>query len=101
MRGFPVVILLSVLSMNVLSGAAIAQTPAAPSEAPPAAAAPAAPASAGVSRDDYIAQYRDAAAKRAEKRFDAMDANHDGILTKDEIAAYRAAHARPKRSEPQ
>ena len=30
-----------------------------------------------------------------------MDTNHDGILTKEEIAAYRAAHARTKKTEPQ
>ena len=73
-----------------------------PSARPPAArgAAAASPAD-GISRDDYIAKARAAAEKRAGTRFDAMDANHDGILTKDEIAAYRAAHPRKKAGEPQ
>jgi hypothetical protein len=96
MRGFPILTL-----MIFLSNAAVAQTMATPSETPPAAAAPASPAPAGISRDDYIAKARDAAVKRAEKRFDAMDANHDGFLTKDEIAAYRAAHPRTRTREPQ
>ena len=78
--------------MIMLPGAAIAQTP----PAPAAASAP-----DGITRDDYVAKAREAAQKRAETRFDAMDANHDGVLTKDEIAAYRAAHARRKATEPQ
>lgn len=82
------------------SGAALAQTMATPAAEPPNPAAAAPPAS-GIARDDYIAKYRDAAAKRAATRFDEMDANHDGVLTKDEIAAYRAAHARKKPAEPQ
>ena len=99
MRGIPIVAL-----MIMLSSAAIAQTPSPPGAPPPdsaPAAAPASPAPQGISRDDYIAKARDAAEKRAATRFDAMDANHDGILTKDEIAAYRAAHARKPTSEPQ
>jgi hypothetical protein len=77
--------------MVFVSSAAIAQTPA----TPPAAAPD------GISRDDYIAKLRDAAAKRAATRFDEMDANHDGVLTKDEAAAYRAAHPRRRPAEPQ
>ena len=110
MRGFSIVAL-----MILVSSAAIAQTPTAPTTpsappptlaTPPAAATPpeattaTAPAPEGISRDDYIAKARDTAAKRAATRFDAMDTNHDGILTKQEIAAYRAAHSR-KPAEPQ
>jgi hypothetical protein len=89
-----------VIVAALASGAALAQ-----SSTPPMAPAPATPAAAaaageGIGRDDYIAKARNAAEKRAAKRFDAMDANHDGILTKDEIAAYRAAHPRKKRSAP-
>lgn len=89
MRSVAVVVL-----MILVSGKALAQT----SPSPPMAAAPAAktPAPEGISRDDYIAKARTTAEKRAATRFDAMDANHDGILTKAEIAAYRAAHRRKK-----
>jgi len=89
------------------SGAAIAQAPAptappaGPPSAPQAEPPPLPPATIGVSRDDYISKARDAAEKRAATRFDEMDTNHDGVLTKDEIAVYRAAHARKKPSEPQ
>ena len=61
----------------MLSSAAIAQTPSPSGAAPPTDAVAASPAD-GISRDDYIAKARDAAAKRAATRFDAMDANHDG-----------------------
>ncbi|HZK89191.1 MAG TPA: hypothetical protein VFC56_03495 [Stellaceae bacterium] len=101
--------IVSVVALIALvSSAAAAQTsspPPAPPPAPPmapsaapAAAAPANPAAEGISRDDYIAKARAAAEKRAGTRFDAMDADHDGILTKAEIAAYRAAH-RKKRED--
>ncbi len=125
MRGFSI----AALMMMLVSSAAIAQTPTAPTPSaplptlaappaptpappptmapppapaePPTAATPAAPAPEGITRDDYIAKARDVAAKRAATRFDAMDANHDGILTKQEIAAYRAAHSRKPPAEPQ
>ena len=87
------------------SGAAIAQAPAPPPAGPPSAPQaeppPLPPATEGMSRDDYIATARDAAETRAATRFDEMDTNHDGVLTRDEIAVYRAAHARKKPSEPQ
>ena len=105
----------AVVMTALLSGAALAQSsappmapPMAPAPAtsePPTAPSPAAPAPAtaapaampepapdSISRDDYIAKARAAAEKRAAAHFDAMDANHDGILTKAEIAAYHAHH---------
>jgi hypothetical protein len=94
----------AIVVMLGLGGAAAAQStapaPAPPSE-PPSASTPLPPASEGISRDDYIAKARDAAAKRAATRFDDMDADHNGVLTRDEIAAYRAAHPRRKKTEPQ
>ena len=77
-----------------------ASTPPPPVAAPPAAS-PAPAAAGGITRDDYIQKAQDRAAKAAAKRFDAMDADHDGVLTPDEIAAYRAAHSRKKASPPE
>ncbi|MBV9829323.1 MAG: hypothetical protein JO001_27205 [Alphaproteobacteria bacterium] len=66
--------------------------------ASPAATAPAAPDTAAtargrghgrganLTRDEYVER----AKHNAEKRFDKMDANHDGILTADERRAARA-----------
>jgi hypothetical protein len=92
---------LAVVVMLALGGAASAQSPAPqPNPSPPPAAAAPAPAPQGITRDDYIAKAREAAAKRAATRFDAMDADHDGVLTSEEIAAYRAAHPRHTKTEP-
>jgi hypothetical protein len=91
---------LAIVVMLGLGGVAAAQSPAPAPAAPSEPPTTLPPASEGVSRDDYIAKARDAAAKRAATRFDEMDANHDGVLTRDEIAAYRAAHPR-KKTEPQ
>ena len=91
MRGFPVLAL-----MIFVSSAAVAQT-----MATPAAPAPSASAPVGLSRDAYIQHAQERAAKSAAKRFDAMDADHNGILTDDEIATFRAAHSRKKPAQSQ
>ena len=94
--------LLAVVVTLALGGIAAAQSPTpTPNPSPPPGAVTPAPAPQGISRDDYIAKARDAAEKRAATRFDAMDTDHDGILTSDEIAAYRAAHPRHTKTEPQ
>jgi hypothetical protein len=86
---------LAVLLALLVPAAAVAQTPTAPAPgaatAAPAAAAHPAPRRGGdITRDEYIERAKDAAARR----FDAMDANHDGVLTADERRAYREAHSR-------
>jgi hypothetical protein len=76
----------------------LAQTTAAPSTAAPSsAAAPEAkpqPHARGgnITRDEYIER----AKRNAEKRFDRMDADHDGILTPEERAAARATRRSSK-----
>jgi hypothetical protein len=104
MRTLPVVALMIFVSSAAIaqtaSPAATSPTPPPPVAAPPAAS-PAPAAAGGITRDDYIQKAQDRAAKAAAKRFDAMDADHDGVLTPDEIAAYRAAHSRKKASPPE
>ena len=65
--------------------------------APPAAAAPAAPG--GITRDQFIQRAKDRAGQRAAARFDQMDANHDGILDRAEIRAWRSEHPRGSRNQ--
>ncbi len=76
----------------VMAQTATAPSPAAPSApstpsaaAPPQTAAPAHARGGNITRDEYIER----AKRNAEKRFDRMDTDHDGILTPEERAAAR------------
>ena len=55
------------------------------------AATKGAAASGGITKDDYVEQ----AKQRAAKRFDKLDKNHDGVLTPDE----RKSASRKKSSD--
>ena len=52
-----------------------------------------------ITKDEYIERAR----RAAERRFDKMDTNHDGVLTADERRAAHEARAqrRAARSQPQ
>lgn len=70
--------------------------------APAAAPAPAATSPAGgITRDQFIQRAKDRAGQRAAARFDQMDANHDGILDRDEVRAWRTEHPRRPRGQSQ
>jgi hypothetical protein len=81
--------------------AVIAQTPAPPTSPPPGApvAAPASPSprsarGGDIAKDEYIERAR----RAAERRFDRMDLNHDGVLTADERRAAREARGSRRRA---
>src|SRR5215469_11326825 len=76
--------------------------PAAPSAAGGApVAAPAAPSAAGgLTRDQFIQRAKDRAGQRAASRFDEMDADHDGVLDRAEIRAWRSQHPRHAAATP-
>jgi hypothetical protein len=87
-------VFLVILFASLVPAAAIAQT-AAP--ASPSTSAPAARTRGGdITRDDYI----DRARRAAEKRFDRMDTNHDGVLTADERRAAREGRAQRRSTQP-
>jgi hypothetical protein len=76
--------------------AGLAQTAPAPSATPTPSTTPApsaAPARGGVTRDQYIERAVERARRAAEKRFDKLDANHDGVLSVEERRAGRAERA--------
>ncbi|HLY47246.1 MAG TPA: hypothetical protein VKQ73_16830 [Stellaceae bacterium] len=100
----------ALLALSLLAlfypAAALAQQPAA---APPSAAPSAAPSAPNASAepakkatgaaakrggDITREEYVERAKANAEKRFDKMDADHDGVLTADERHAYREGHTR-------
>jgi hypothetical protein len=74
-----------------------AQGAAAPTKETSASAAPRAANARGgdITRDEYIER----AKRNAEKRFNKLDANHDGVLTAEERRAGRAK--RKRYSEPE
>ena len=71
---------------------ALAQSAAAPAASPPAGHA--AHNAGDIGRDEYIER----AKRNAEKRFDRMDADHDGVLTLEER---RAARGKRRAAAPQ
>ena len=82
-------IAVAALAVAALSAPVLAADVVTPGAAPKPAATASAPAAVkSISRQAYLDQ--------AAKRFDAMDANHDGILTSDERKAHNAkpAHER-------
>ena len=68
-----------------LSLPAMAQNPAATSPAPTEAAPPARSRGGDITKEEYVERAR----RAAERRFDRMDLNHDGVLTADERRAAR------------
>src|SRR4051794_34477226 len=66
-----------------------------------AAPAPSAPTgSGGIRRDQFIERAKDRAAQRAGTRFDQMDTDHDGVLDRAEIRAWRSQHPRHAAAQP-
>ena len=84
-------IFVAAVALSLLPATIFAQT--APQTASVESAAPASPAptgNGGITRDQYIQRARD----RAGARFDQMDADHDGVLDRAEIRAWRTQHPR-------
>ena len=105
MRSAPVAAL---IGLFLFPAAAMAQTmppqTAAVDSATPAAAASPAPAATfpagGITRDQFIQRAKDRAGQRAAARFDQMDADHNGMLDRDEMRAWRSQHARRGAAQP-
>ncbi len=99
-RETPIMRAILVVSLVALlfPAAALAQTAPAPSTATAPSTAMATPRSApakggDITRDQYIEHATERAKRAAEKRFERMDANHDGVLSTEERRGARAARA--------
>ncbi len=90
------------LGLSLLPAAAFAQTTpqtAAIETAAPAVSPTPAPAGVtGITRQQYLQRAQERAAQRAGVRFDQMDANHDGVIDRAEMRAWRNQH--PRRAAP-
>ena len=98
------IILAACVALPLLPVGAFAQSAPGPQTAAveTTAPAPAGPAAAagGVTRDQFIQRAKDRAGQRAAARFDQMDANHDGVLDRDEIRTWRNEHPRRSAAPP-
>jgi hypothetical protein len=100
-------IVLALFAAVLLPAAALAQTgPQTAAAETPAAASPSAPSgrsaadSRGITREQYVKRAEDRASQRAAAQFDRMDADHDGVLERAEIRAWRSQHPRRSRGQP-
>jgi hypothetical protein len=94
----PIMRAVLVVSLVILfcPAAVLAQKPATSTAT---AASSAKPAKGGdITRAEYIERAVERAKRAAEKRFDKMDANHDGVLTADERRDARASRP-PRRAK--
>jgi hypothetical protein len=99
MRSAPVAAL---IGLFLFPAAAMAQTmPPQTAAVDSATPAPAATFPAGgITRDQFIQRAKDRAGQRAAARFDQMDADHNGMLDRDEMRAWRSQHARRGAAQP-
>ncbi len=75
------------------AGVAVAQTT--PPPAKPAASTPAAPSAAAKAKPHHDAQASGRFGPSHAPSFDELDTNHDGVVSKAEFDAWRAAHPMP------
>ena len=82
---------IALVVLSLAPAAALAQTAPQIAAAESTAVAPAAPTgSGGITRDQFIQRAKDRAAQRAATRFDQMDTDHDGVLDRTELRAWRS-----------
>ena len=94
-------IFVALVALSLLPATTFAQTAPQTAAVESAAPAPAAPAvGGGITRDQFIQRAKDRAAERAAARFDEMDADHDGVLDRAEIRAWRTQHPRHAGAQP-
>ena len=89
-------LIIVLLGLPLLPATAQAQTnpQTAAIESAPPASTPATAGASGVTREQFLQRAQERAARRAGARFDQMDANHDGLLDRAEVGAWRSQHPR-------
>src|SRR5260370_42554240 len=94
-------IFVALVALSPLPATSFARTTPQPAAIESAAPAPSAPTgSGGITRDQFIERAKDRAAQHAGARFDQMDTDHDGVLDRAEIRAWRTQHPRRAGAQP-
>ena len=87
-------IFVTLVALSLLPATTFAQTAPQTAAIESVAPTPSAPTGGGITRDQFVQRAKDRAAQRAGARFDQMDADHDGVLDRAEIRAWRTQHPR-------
>jgi hypothetical protein len=94
-------IFVALVALSLLPATTFGQTGPQNAAVESAAPAPSAPTgNGGITRDQFIQRAKDRAAERAGARFDQMDTDHDGVLDRAEIRAWRTQHPRHAGAQP-
>jgi hypothetical protein len=94
-------IFVALVALSPLPATSFAQTAPQTAAIESAAPAPSAPTgSGGITRDQFIERAKDRASQHAGARFDQMDTDHDGVLDRAEIRAWRTQHPRRAGAQP-
>jgi hypothetical protein len=94
-------IFMAFIALSLLPATTFAQTGPQTAAIESVAPAPSAPTgNGGITRDQFIERAKDRAAQRAGTRFDQMDTDHDGVLDRAEIRAWRSQHPRHAAAQP-
>jgi len=91
---------IALVMLSLAPAAALGQTAPQIAAAESTAAAPAAATASGITRDQFIQRAKDRAAQRAATRFDEMDTDHDGVVDRAELRAWRSQHPRNAAAQP-
>ena len=91
---------IALVVLSLAPAAVLAQTAPQIAAAESTAAAPPAPTASGITRDQFIQRAKDRAAQRAATRFDEMDTDHDGVVDRGEMRAWRGQHPRHAAAQP-
>jgi hypothetical protein len=71
-----------------------------PTTTAPAMTTPTPSGAGGITREQYLQHAQERAGQRAGAHFDQMDTNHDGVLDRAEIRAWRSQHPRRATAQP-
>lgn len=94
-------VIVALLGLSLLPATTLAQTaPQTASVESSTSAPPAVLSPAGVTREQYLQRAQERAGQRAGARFDQIDTNHDGVLDRAEMRAWRSQHPRRVAAQP-
>jgi hypothetical protein len=94
-------VIVTLLGLSLLPATTLAQTASQTAAIETSTSPPLASSGTGsITREQYLQRVRERAEQRAGARFDQMDTNHDGVLDRAEMRAWRSQHPRHAAAQP-